>query len=61
MVINKDNVNQIWHDWFMTDAFEVEKRLWLLSTLRMTRAVSFATPLSRRRRMVLGTVRENTI
>jgi len=26
MVVNKDNVSQIWHDWFMTDAFEVEKR-----------------------------------
>jgi adenylate cyclase len=25
--MNKDNVNQLWHDWFMTDAFAVEKRL----------------------------------
>ena len=28
MAVNKDNVNQIWHDWFMTDAFAVEKRLY---------------------------------
>jgi adenylate cyclase len=28
MVVNKDNVGQIWHDWFMTDAFEVEKRMY---------------------------------
>jgi adenylate cyclase len=27
MVVNKDNVGQMWHDWFMTDAFAVEKRL----------------------------------
>ena len=27
MVVNKDNVEQLWHDWFMTDAFAVEKRL----------------------------------
>ncbi len=27
MVVNKDNVSQMWHDWFMTDAFAVEKRL----------------------------------
>ena len=27
MAVNKDNVDQMWHDWFMTDAFEVEKRL----------------------------------
>ena len=27
MVVNKDNVEQMWHDWFMTDAFAVEKRL----------------------------------
>jgi len=27
MVVNKDNVNQMWHDWFMTDAFAVEMRL----------------------------------
>jgi len=27
MTINKDNVDQMWHDWFMTDAFAVEKRL----------------------------------
>ena len=25
---NKDNVSQMWHDWFMTDAFKVEKRLY---------------------------------
>ena len=28
MVVNKDNVGQMWHDWFMTDAFAVEKRLY---------------------------------
>lgn len=28
MVVNKENVDQIWHDWFMTDAFAVEKRLY---------------------------------
>jgi adenylate cyclase len=27
MVVNKDNVEQMWHDWFMTDAFALEKRL----------------------------------
>jgi adenylate cyclase len=27
MAVNKDNVSQMWHDWFMTDAFAVEKRL----------------------------------
>jgi adenylate cyclase len=27
MVLNKDNVEQMWHDWFMTDAFAVEQRL----------------------------------
>ena len=27
MSVNKDNVSQMWHDWFMTDAFAVEKRL----------------------------------
>ncbi len=27
MTINKDNVSQMWRDWFMTDAFAVEKRL----------------------------------
>jgi len=27
MVVNKDNVEQMWRDWFMTDAFAVEKRL----------------------------------
>ena len=27
MTINKDNVSQMWHDWFMTDAFAVEMRL----------------------------------
>jgi adenylate cyclase len=25
---NKDNVDQMWRDWFMTDAFEAEKRLY---------------------------------
>jgi adenylate cyclase len=25
---NKDNFDQMWRDWFMTDAFEVEKRLY---------------------------------
>jgi adenylate cyclase len=28
VVVNKDNVDQLWHDWFMTDAFKVEKRLY---------------------------------
>jgi adenylate cyclase len=28
MAVNKDNVEQMWHDWFMTDAFKVEKRLY---------------------------------
>ncbi|HZM21530.1 MAG TPA: adenylate/guanylate cyclase domain-containing protein [Anaerolineales bacterium] len=28
MVVNKDNVEQMWHDWFMTDAFAVEMRLY---------------------------------
>ena len=28
MTVNKDNVGQMWHDWFMTDAFAVEKRLY---------------------------------
>jgi adenylate cyclase len=28
MVVNKDNVGQIWRDWFMTDAFAVEKRMY---------------------------------
>lgn len=28
MAVNKDNINQMWHDWFMTDAFAVEKRLY---------------------------------
>lgn len=28
MTVNKDNVSQIWHDWFMTDAFAVEKRMY---------------------------------
>ncbi len=27
MAMNNDNVSQMWHDWFMTDAFAVEKRL----------------------------------
>jgi adenylate cyclase len=27
MTVNKDNISQMWHDWFMTDAFAVEKRL----------------------------------
>jgi adenylate cyclase len=27
MAVNKDTVNQMWHDWFMTDAFAVEQRL----------------------------------
>jgi len=27
MTVNKDNVSQMWHDWFMTDAYAVEKRL----------------------------------
>ena len=28
MAVNKDTVDQMWHDWFMTDAFAVEKRLY---------------------------------
>jgi len=28
VAVNKDNVEQMWHDWFMTDAFAVEKRLY---------------------------------
>lgn len=28
MAVNKDNVQQMWRDWFMTDAFAVEKRLY---------------------------------
>jgi len=28
MAVNKDNIVQMWHDWFMTDAFAVEKRLY---------------------------------
>jgi len=27
MAVNKDNIEQMWHDWFMTDAFAVERRL----------------------------------
>jgi len=27
MAVNKDNIEQMWHDWFMTDAFGVEVRL----------------------------------
>jgi adenylate cyclase len=27
MAVNKDNVEQLWHDWFMTDAFAAEKRV----------------------------------
>lgn len=27
MTVNKDNISQMWHDWFMTDAFAVEKRI----------------------------------
>jgi adenylate cyclase len=27
MVADKDSVEQLWHDWFMTNAFAVEKRL----------------------------------
>lgn len=27
MVVNQDNISQMWHDWFMTDAFAAEKRL----------------------------------
>lgn len=28
MSVNKDNVDQMWRDWFMTDAFAVEKRMY---------------------------------
>jgi len=27
MAVNRDNIEQMWHDWFMTDAFAVEMRL----------------------------------
>ena len=27
MTVNKDNISQLWHDWFMTDAFAAEKRV----------------------------------
>jgi adenylate cyclase len=27
LVVNKDNVEQMWHDWFMNDAVTVERRL----------------------------------
>jgi len=27
MAVNKDNVSQMWHDWFMDDAFAVEKQM----------------------------------
>lgn len=27
MVVNKDNVEQMWHDWFMNDAFAVERQI----------------------------------
>jgi adenylate cyclase len=27
MAVNKDNVGQMWHDWFMDDAFAVEKQV----------------------------------
>lgn len=28
MTVNKDNVSQVWHDWFMKDANAVEKRMY---------------------------------
>jgi len=28
MAVNKDNIEQMWHDWFMTDAFETEKKIY---------------------------------
>jgi adenylate cyclase len=28
MPLNKDSIEQMWHDWFMTDAFRVEKRMY---------------------------------
>ncbi len=28
MDVNKDNIEQMWHDWFMTDAYQAEKRLY---------------------------------
>src|SRR4026209_273071 len=28
MAVNKDNISQMWHDWYVTDAFAVEKRLY---------------------------------
>ena len=27
MAVNKDNISQLWHDWFMTDAFAAEKKV----------------------------------
>ena len=27
MTVNKDNVSQMWHDWFMNDAFAVERQI----------------------------------
>jgi adenylate cyclase len=33
MSINKDNVGKVWRDWFMTDAFAVEKRMYRLFNL----------------------------
>jgi adenylate cyclase len=33
MSVNKDNVGRIWRDWFMTDAFAVEKRMYRLFNL----------------------------
>ena len=27
MTVNKDNISQMWHDWFMTDAFATEKKV----------------------------------
>src|SRR5262245_15856443 len=33
MAVNKDNIEQLWHDWFTLDASSVEKRLF--HTLRL--------------------------
>jgi adenylate cyclase len=27
MTINKDNISQMWHDWFMNDAFAIERQI----------------------------------
>ena len=43
MAMNKDMVDRMWHDWFMTDAHGVEIAVIQLffNSCRTTRAVSF--------------------